>query len=252
MTTIYDNANVCYIETENLITDQIDYQFSKQHPQWTEAMTEEFESLVKNNTWNLVDLPPGRRAISSKWTYKVTPTARPTYNRLKACLVARGLEQRHDIDYNDTFAPVVRWSILRTIIALAIALDWPIKHLDVVTAFLNGFLKEDIYMQQPRGYEVARKEDLVCKLRRRIYGLKQSSEEWYHKIDSHLCAIGWCQSNADPNLCYLSEDTTITMLLLYVDDLFLVVNITPKINKIKRLLQTKYEMKDLDPITRAI
>lgn len=136
-------------------------------------MQEEYDSLVKNDTWSLVPLPSGRRAISSKWTYKVKPTLRPPHARLKARLVARSLEQRHEIDYNNMFAPVIRWSTLYAIFALTAALKyWPIEHMDVVTTFLNGLLKEDIYMQQPQGYAVKGKEGIIYKLKRSIYGLK--------------------------------------------------------------------------------
>lgn len=92
------------------------------------------------------------------------PTARPTHQRLKAQLVVRDLEQKYGIDFNDTFSPMVRWSTLRTLIALATSLNWSIEHLDVVTTFLNGLLKEDIYMEQTKGYEVEGQESLVCKL----------------------------------------------------------------------------------------
>lgn len=92
--------------------DKITFQFAKQHLKWLEAMMEEFNSLVKNKTWDLVELPVGRCPMSSKWTYKVKLIVRPTHMRLKARLVARGIEQRLGIDFNETFSPIVRWSTL--------------------------------------------------------------------------------------------------------------------------------------------
>lgn len=250
--TIYDNADICYVESTEPATDKIDFKTAQAHSLWSKAMTEEFDSLMKMHTWDLVELPPGRRPISSKWTYKVKPTARPTHARLKARLVARGLEQRYGIDFKETFAPVVRWSTLRALIALATTLNWPIQHMDVVTAFLNGLLKEDIYMQQPMGYAAEGKEHLVCKLRRSIYGLKQSPREWYIEVDTHLRSTGWIKSEADPNLYYLKDSDTLTILLLYVDDLLLLGNSTTNISEVKALLSAKYQMKDLGPIARYL
>lgn len=100
------------------------------------------DSLLQNETWLLTALPPGKRAISARWVYRAKPEINPTRTRLKARLVAQGIEKRFGVDFEDTFAPVVKWSTIRLVIALAAALGWPINQMDVVTAFLNGKLKE--------------------------------------------------------------------------------------------------------------
>lgn len=110
--------------------------------------------------------------------------------KFKARVVAHGNEQREGLDYEETFAPVVRWSTVWLIVALATAFDWTLTHMDVVTAFLNGTLKETIFMKQPPGFAIPGKEHLVCKLRKSIYGLKQSPRAWYEEVDSFLRSIG--------------------------------------------------------------
>lgn len=102
----------------------------------------------------------------------------------KARLVVKGYEQRAGIDYDETFAPVVKWSTIRAMIALAASLGWNITHMDVVTAFLNGHLDETIFMHQPPGFSTLGFEDLVCMLNRTLYGLKQSPRAWYQEIDA--------------------------------------------------------------------
>jgi hypothetical protein len=117
-------------------------------------MSEEFDSLVQNLTWELQHLPAGQKSLSCKWVFKAKQEVNPVRVRLKARLIAQGLEQEYGIDYNKTFAPVVRWSTLRALIALRIALGWELHHMDVITTILNGKLKKQVYMQQPPGFEV--------------------------------------------------------------------------------------------------
>lgn len=252
---IPDDIDLCIVETTKPLSDDITFEEAAQNPLWLNAMQEELDSLLKNETWELTELPLGRRVVSSKWVFKVKPICdpdQPTRTRLKARLVARGLEQQHGIDYNDTFAPVVRWSTLRTIIAIAAAAGWFISHMDVVTAFLNGNLQEVIYMQQPPGFERKGLEHLVCKLYKSIYGLKQSPRAWYQEIDTYLRAHGWTRSDADPNLYFLQEGDSIVLLLLYVDDLLITGNTPSRVAEVKKQLQEKYEMKDLGEIRKYL
>lgn len=129
--------------------------------------------------------------------------------------MARGFEQKAGIDFHETFAPVVKWSTLRSVIALSVALGWELHHMDIVTAFLNGVLSETIYMTQPPGFIPRGSEHLVCHLRRSLYGLKQSPRTWY------LTGYGWTRSLADPNLYFLRANSHLLILMLFVDDLLL-------------------------------
>jgi hypothetical protein len=159
--------------------------------------------------------------------------------------VARGFEQKFGIDYNETFAPVIYWSTLRAMVALSVFLGWELNHMDVITAFLNGKLKEEIYMKQPPGFEVPGQEDKVCRLLRSLYGLKQSPRQWYEEIDGYLRSTGWTRSQLDPNLYFLKQGKTLTILLLYVDDLLIFGSDKGTVVNIKAQLGSQYKMKDL-------
>ena len=115
-------------------------------------MEAEIDSIYSNNIWSLVPLPPNKKAITSHWVYKTKASNNKDSLHFKARLVARGFKQTDGVDFLETFALVVRWETIQTLIALAIHLNWPIHHLDVLTAFLNGILKEDVYMLQPPGF----------------------------------------------------------------------------------------------------
>jgi hypothetical protein len=177
------SCQVCDAEFAFDVTDKLDEEMTLaealRHPGWRKAMESEFSSLMENGTWKLVELPPGHRALSARWVLRLKPDLNPTHTRLKARLVPKGYEQTFGIDYTKTFAPVIKWSTLRLVIALAAALGSIVTHMDVVTAFLNGKLTETIYMYQPPGFEVPGLEHLVCLLLRSIYGLNQSPRTWY-------------------------------------------------------------------------
>ena len=126
---------------------------------------EEMESLHTHDVWELVGLPREQKAVRSKWVYKVKKNADGSVERCKARLVAQGFTQKFGIDYDETFCPVVRFESVRTVIALAVQYALKLHQIDVATAFLNGELKEEVYMKQPEGFETEGQEHLVCKLK---------------------------------------------------------------------------------------
>ena len=130
--------------------------------EWKVAADLEYESLMVNKTWELVELPSGRIPIGCKWVFKVKHGSNGRVECFKGCLVAKGCAQKYGIDYDKTFSPVVRFSSIRTLLAFAIQIDMLIHQMDVV---MNGKLDEDIYVQQPDGYREPGKEHLVCKLK---------------------------------------------------------------------------------------
>ena len=142
------------------------------------AMKEEMKSVQENDVWDLVELPKDRKAVGSKWVFKVKTASDGSIERYKARLVAQGFSQKYGLDYDETFSPVVRPESIRTVIALAVKKGLKLHQMDVTTAFLNGELEEEVYMKQPEGFVADGQEHLVCKLRKSIYGLKQSPRCW--------------------------------------------------------------------------
>lgn len=215
---------------------------------WKAAADEEFMSLQKNNTWTLQDLPPGHVPISCKWVFKQKLDQEGNVSRYKARLVARGFTQRYGEDYLETFAPVVKFSTMRIILALAAHEDLEMLQMDVFTAYLNGTITENIFMQQPDGYVKQGAEKKVCKLIKSLYGLKQSGRRWYERLDEYLIKCGFIRAAADTNLYVLNKDGSRLYLVVYVDDLLLVSKSLKLLNEVRDLLTAEFEMKILgDP-----
>ena len=152
--------------------------------------------------------------------------------------------QKEGIDYEETFAPIARYTSIRSIPAMAAVMKWKIHWMDVKTAFLNGVVEEEVYVEQPLGFETHERESHVCRLKKSMYGLKQAPRTWYGKIDNFLSSLGFTKSKADSNLYYKAEKGIPVILLLYVDDLF-VIGMDGLIADTKMKLATEFKMKDL-------
>ena len=215
---------------------------------WKEAMGKEIKSLKDNKVWELTTLPPGKKGIGCKWVYKVKTNSGGSIERYKARLVARGFDQKFGSDYDETFCPVVRLESLRTLIALSSQRGLELHHVDVQTAFLNGTLQEDIYMKQPEGYEKQGEEDLVCKLSKSIYGLKQSSRCWNTALDAHLKRMGFAQLKSDPCI-YASGGEDTFYIGVYVDDMILAGKNEAKMRSVKEELTSRFDIKDLGKLS---
>lgn len=153
---------------------------SKDSKEWQDAMKSEYDSLMKNHTWILVEKPKDQKLIDNKWVFKVKRHPDESIERYKARVVARGFTQEHGIDYEETFSPVVRFTSIRIMLAIAAQNRFKVKQFDVATAFLYGELEEDVYMKQPIGFDD--NSGRVCKLQKSLYGLKQSSRCWNIKF----------------------------------------------------------------------
>uniref|UniRef100_A0A2N9FS65 Integrase catalytic domain-containing protein n=1 Tax=Fagus sylvatica TaxID=28930 RepID=A0A2N9FS65_FAGSY len=218
---------------------------SPDRDEWMTAMQEEMSSMDKNNVWELVDLPPGRKTIGNKWVLKVKRKADGSIDRYKARLVAKGYTQREGIDYEDTFSPVVRFASIRLILSIVAKQDLELFQMDVKTAFLNGELDEEIYMAQPAGFEAKGHERKVCRLKRSIYGLKQSSRQWYLRFHDSITSFGFEMIEEDHCVYLKRSKRSILILSLYVDDILLAGNDMDSIVTTKKWLSSTFEMKDM-------
>ncbi|KAL1540760.1 Retrovirus-related Pol polyprotein from transposon TNT 1-94 [Salvia divinorum] len=214
---------------------------------WLAAMGEEMESLWKNLTWELVKRPKRRKIVTCKWIFKKKEGTTPDEGvRYKARLVARGFMQKEGVDYNEIFSPVVRHTSIRVLLAMVAHHDLELEQLDVKTAFLHGMLEEDIYMTQPEGFMVSGKEDYVCKLKKSLYGLKQSPRQWYKRFDSYMIQLGYSRSLYDCCVYHnKADDGSMIYLVLYVDDMLIAAKSKSEIQKLKANLNAEFDMKDL-------
>ncbi|KAF5812650.1 putative RNA-directed DNA polymerase [Helianthus annuus] len=215
-----------------------------QDPKWVEAMQREIQALEQNNTWTIESLPEGKRAIDSKWVYKIKYKPNGEVERYKARLVARGFTQVEGEDFHDTFAPVAKLVTVRTLLAVATKRNWFIRQLDVNNAFLHGDLDEEVFMKIPQGF-LKENEDRVCRLRKSLYGLKQASRNWYQKFTNALIGLGFTTSRADHSLFLYNNNGVFLAILIYVDDVILVGNDMKKIEEIKDCLHSQFSIKDL-------
>lgn len=213
--------------------------------QWHKAMQQEMDSLHKHDVWNLTELPEGRKAIGSKWVFRVKYNADGSMERLKARLVAQGYSQRYGVDYDETFSPVVRFESLRTVAAMSVKQGLKLHQMDVTTAFLNGDLEEEVYIKQPEGFAVKGKEHLVCKLNKSLYGLKQSPRCWNYTLDEHLKTMGLVQTPSDPCIYVSEKDADPLIVAVYVDDIVLAGPSDEKITEVKQNISERFEVKDM-------
>jgi len=216
--------------------------------QWEKSIQEEYDSIIKNDTWTLVPRPKNRKVISCKWIFKHKKDEFGRINRLKSRLVARGFTQVYGVDYLDTFAPVAKLATIRALFAISAVEDLEMDQMDVVAAFLASELDEYMYMEQPEGFERYGKDGelLVCLVRKSLYGFKQSARLWNRKLREFLKRIGFYQLHSD-HCVYINKDTGV-ILAMWVDDLIIFGKSRVQVDKMKDQLRSEFEMKDLGPL----
>ncbi len=215
---------------------------------WKDAIQSELESIMSNQTWEIVDLPRGSKTINSKWIFKKKLKTDGTIDRFKARLVIKGFTQKYGIDYFDTYSPVTKIATIRALIALASANDLLVHQMDVKTAFLNGDLHEEIYMQQPPGFVIPGKEHKVCKLKKSLYGLKQAPKQWYEKFHKTILDFGFVVNGSDACVYSKMFNEKCVIICLYVDDMLIIGTHLDVIKQTKEYLSSKFEMKDLGEV----
>jgi hypothetical protein len=207
-------------------------------------MIEECQSIIKNDVWEIVPRPKRKDVVYSKWLFKIKHVVDGSIEKYKTRVVARGFSQKEGIDYEETFTPVSRYTSIRTIIALATKMKWKLHQMDVKKDFLNGVMEEEVYIEQPQGFEVEDRKTHVCRLKKALYGLKQAPGAWYGRIENFLTSLGFTKSKVDSNLFFKVMNDESVIFLLYVDDLFLIGE-EKLITECKKKLTSKFEMKYL-------
>ena len=211
---------------------------------WLDAMEKEIKSLKENDVWDLVELPAGRTAVGSKWVFKVKTDEDGKVERYKARLVAQGFTQKFGSDYDETFCPVVRLESIRTLIALSVQYGLELHQIDVTTAFLNGQLKEEVFMKQPEGFTADGQENLVCHLKKSLYGLKQSPRCWNTALDDHLKRSSFVPVESDPCM-YRATEGEPFFIGVYVDDIVMATKDKIRLAEVKQSLASQFDIKDL-------
>ncbi|KAJ9551621.1 hypothetical protein OSB04_015666 [Centaurea solstitialis] len=212
------------------------YHEAKDNPMWVKAMTEEIDSIEKNGTWELVERPNNATIIGLKWVFKVKRDANGSISRYKA---------RPGIDFEEVFAPVARIETVRLLIALAASKGWELHHLDVKSAFLHGELQEEVFVHQPEGFVKKGREDLVYKLIKALYGLRQAPRTWNIKLDGILKEMKFQRCMQEQAVYRRRIGADLILVGVYVDDLVVTGSSINVISKFKQAMASNFDMTDL-------
>lgn len=248
---LYGFSNMC---VEDFNSEPITLQDAITGPEkdhWCSAMQEELKSFSDNDTWELVDRPNEGTVVKNKWVFKKKCDSSGMV-RYRARLVAKGFTQIKGMDYNETFSPVLRYSTLRLLFALGVQLDLKMNHLDVPTAFLNGTIDECVYMEIPENSDFNDCENKVLRLKKAIYGLKQSARAWYIKVESSLLKLGFKKSKYEPCLFMKCQDNVKVYVAIFVDDFFVFYNCENTYKHLKGVLESDFKIKDMGQIKNCL
>ncbi|KAL4020424.1 hypothetical protein IC575_019200 [Cucumis melo] len=227
-------------------SEPLNFEEASQNDKWKIAMDEEIKAIKKNDTWELSTLPNGKKAVGVKWVFKIKRNEKGEVKRYKARLVAKRYSQRKGIDYDEVFAPVARLETIRLLIALAAQNNWKIFQMDVKSAFLNGYLEEEVYLEQPPGYSVKDQEDKVLKLKKALYGLKQAPRMWNSRINKYFLDNGYLRCPYEHSLYIkVNGHGDILVVCLYVDDLIFTGNCASMFEDLKKAMTQEFEMTDI-------
>jgi len=205
---------LCPIEPSNITQALRD-------PDWRSTMQAEFDALHNNNTWDLVSRSSAQNLVGCKWVFRIKRNPDGSTDRYKARLVAKGFHQRPGCDFTETFSPVVKPVTIRIVFTLAVRQGWSIRQLDVNNAFLQGTLKEEVFMLQPPGFVDKTFPDHICRLKNALYGLTQAPRAWYTELQIFLLSLDFVNSTADASLFIHRKPGVKLYLLVYVDDIIL-------------------------------
>lgn len=211
-------------------------------------MNNEYKSLSENKTWILIPRPKDKKVLSNRWVFKTKFNQKGEIEKYKARLVVREHTQRKGIDYKEAFAPVSRYETIRILLPVSVNEEMHVQQMDVISAYTQGELTDEVYMEQPETHIQKGEESKVCKLAKPSYGLKQSGREWYRTLDKYITSSGGKRTTADPCMYVFGEDDDRVIVLIYVDDLILASKKIEKLDFVKSKLKSAFKMVDLGPI----
>ena len=212
---------------------------------WKEAIDSEIDSILQNHTWELVDLQPSCKPLSSKWVFKRKIKLDGSVDKYKVRLVLKGYKQTKGLDYFDTYSPMTRINSIRMVLAIAILRNLEVHQMDVEAVFLNGELDEEIYMDQHEGFSTTKQEMKVRKLVKSLYGLKQAPKQWHEKFDNVMMSQGFKINECDKCVYVKDIEHGYVIVCLYVDDMFIVNSDDKMIISTKNMLNSRFDMKDM-------
>jgi hypothetical protein len=183
--------------------------------------------------WRPIPRPSNKKILTSRWVFKTKVDESGTIKKYKARLVARGQTQEYGVDYEEVFAPVARYEAIRTLLAAAVNEEMYVHQVDVISAYVQGALHDEVYMKQPEMFAEEGKEEEVCKLLKPLYGLKQSDREWYKKLDGYMKNNGGRRTPSDPCVYVFGENDERVIIIIYVDDLILASKKLERLNEVK-------------------
>jgi hypothetical protein len=219
-----------------------------QDPDWVLAMQEELNNFKRNEVWSLVPRPK-ENVVGTKWVFRNKQDEHGVVTRNKARLVAKGYAQVAGLDFEETFAPVARLESIRILLAYAAHHSFRLFQMDVKSAFLNGPIKEEVYVEQPPGFEDDRYPDHVFKLSKALYGLKQAPRAWYECLRDFLIANAFKVGKADPILFTKTCDSDLFVCQIYVDDIIFGSTDQKSCEEFSRVMTQKFEMSMMGELT---
>lgn len=214
-----------------------------------EGNASRMDAVERNGTWELTELPKGRKAIDLKWIYKLKRDVAGNIIKHKARIVAKGYVQKKGVDFDEVFAPVTRIETIRLLLALAAKENWEVHHLDVKTAFLNGEINEEVFVKQPEGYVKRGREHLVYKLLKALYGLRQAPRAWYSKLNKCLEGLGFVRCAYEQTVYTRHVGKEVLIVGVYVDDLLVTGSNTVQIKEFKEQMAKSFDMSDMGKLT---
>ncbi|GJV19470.1 retrovirus-related pol polyprotein from transposon TNT 1-94 [Tanacetum coccineum] len=225
---LHKQALFCYYDAFLTAVEPKTYKDALTQSCWIEAMQEELNEFKRLEVWELVPRPDKVMVITLKWIYKVKLDELGGILKNKARLVARGYRQEEGIDFEESFAPVARLEAIRIFLAFAAHMNMVVYQMDVKTAFLNGNLREEVYVSQPDGFVDPDNPNHVYKLKKALYGLKQAPRAWYDMLSSFLISQDFSKGSVDPTLFIRKEGKELLLVQVYVDDIIFAAS-TPEL-----------------------